>query len=180
MTTQTRIPPTLRVGIVDLLTNSTHPETDEQILERMKKDSWLIICETAPSAADGAPRHTFRTPAVHCGNAPPPEIGITPVGIHLRRHGGSDVRFTPDLPTEDTDAYDYAGWLPLTVIRHPDRSGPHQAWATGDAWIAPPNPDDATIRASGVQRYGLTAQACLAETVARRHACWWSDPPPAA
>ena len=171
--------PIRTVEIIDLQTATAHPETDHDIVRRMMKQPGLTICETVPGAAGGPPRRAFRTPELHCGKAPPAGIAIKPVGIHLRRNGEPDVRFTPDLPADDQDSCNYCGWLPLALIRHPDGNGPHQAWATGDCWIGPSAPGDTRTR-PGVQTSALKAKTCWTEALFRRHACWWTDPPPAA
>ena len=178
-TTQTA-PPDRTVEIVDLLNSTAHPETDKDAVRRMMDQPGLVICTTWTAAAGSPPRRVFHTPEAHCGKAPPAGVAIEPVGIHLRRSGEPDARFTPDLPASGRDAYDYAGWLPLALIRHPDGKGPHHAWATGDTWIGDAPPGDATTRRGGVQACALTAQVCLTEALHRRHACWWNDPPPAA
>ena len=178
MTTTTRnAEATPRVEIIDLLTGTAYPETDHDAVRRMMGQAGLVICETAAPAPGRPPRRTFRTPERHCGDAPPEAVPIRPVGIHVRRTGEPDVRFAPDMPPDDQDAYDYAGWLPLSLIRHPDGQGPHQAWATGDDWIREDPAGTRDVR-SGIQACAIEAKRCLAEALLRRHACWWSGPEP--
>ena len=165
------------VEIVDLLTGTAYPETDHDAVRRMMETPGLVICETAAPAPVRPPRRAFRTPERHCGNAPPEAVPVRPVGIHVRRTGEPDVRFTPDMPPDQQDAYDYAGWLPLALIRHPDGQGPRQAWATGDDWIREDPAGSREVR-SGIQPCAIDASRCLAEALLRRHACWWSGPAP--
>ena len=167
------------VEIIDLLRGTIHRDNDHEAFGRMMTQPGLVICENRPASAGGPPARGFRTPEPHCGKEPPAPIRIAPIGIHLRRNGEPDLRFAPDVPADGKAAYDYIGWLPLGLIRHPDGQGPHQAWATGDPWIGPSAPGETRTR-TGVQTCALKPKACLAEALFRRHACWWTEPPPPA